>query len=168
MSTKLRLPQPPPEGVSLHWLADHPVHADALARLHHAQWGSGLPDWSLQEAQAELHDHAGRRSFPTTLLALADDALVGSVSLVHTDAPQFPEHTPWLASFWVDPGWRNLGIGEALLTRICFAARRWGFAQVWLYTDGVTRLYERCGFQVREQRQLFDRPVQLLQADLHG
>jgi GNAT superfamily N-acetyltransferase len=163
---KLRLPQPPPGGVELHWLADHPQLVEPLALIHHAQWGALMPDWTLKHAQAELLDHASRRTYPTTLVALSADQLIGSVSLVEQDAAQFADRSPWFCSFWVDPHWRGQGVGEALLTRICFAARRWGFGEIWLFTDGITRLYERCGFVLRETRALNGVDVRLLSAVL--
>jgi GNAT superfamily N-acetyltransferase len=163
---KLRLPQPPPEGVALHWLADYPQFAEGLAAIHHQEWSALMPDWSLDEAVLELLDHSTRRTFPTTLIALHEGKPIGSVSLVEQDAAQFADHKPWLCSFWVAPVWRGQGVGEALLTRLCFAAKRWGFGEVWLFTEGVTSLYERCGFALQERRSLFETEVQLLRADL--
>lgn len=148
--------------VELGWLADLPAAAGTLARLHHGHWAALMPDWSLSEAIAELEDHAIRRAFPTTWIAHAGDQVVGSVSLVASDATQFPQYTPWLSSLYVQPAFRGRGIGEALVGRLLFAARRWGFGSVHLFTEGPITLYRRLGFEVIEQTRLFERPVQIL------
>jgi GNAT superfamily N-acetyltransferase len=148
--------------VELGWLADLPAASAGLARLHHGHWAALMPDWSLPEAIAELEDHATRRAFPTTWIARQGDRIVGSVSLVTSDAAQFPHYTPWLSSLFVLPEFRGRGIGEALVGRLLFAARRWDFAAVHLFTEGPITLYRRTGFEVIEETRLFDKPVRIL------
>lgn len=159
------LPQAQCRGASLGWLADQPGAAPTLARWHHAHWSGLMPDWSLEEALAELEDHATRRAFPTTWIARsdADGAVLGSVSLVAFDAAQFLHRTPWLSSLYLHPDWRGRGIGEALVGRVLFAAKRWGFPAVHLFTEGPTTMYRRLGFAVVESPALFGRQVQILE-----
>lgn len=159
------LPQALVSGARLGWLADQPAAAETLARWHHAHWSALMPDWSLGEALAELQDHATRRAFPTTWMA-CDDAsgtVIGSVSLVAFDAAQFLHRTPWLSSLYLHPDWRGRGIGEAMAGRVLFAARRWGFPAVHLFTEGPTSMYRRLGFVKIEEPQLFGRAVQILE-----
>lgn len=159
------LPLAQVSGARLGWLADQPEAAATLARWHHAHWSALMPDWSLDEAIAELEDHATRRAFPTTWIACdaASHAVLGSVSLVAFDAAQFMHRTPWLSSLYLHPDWRGRGIGEALVGRVLFAARRWNFPAVHLFTEGPTSMYRRLGFKVVEEPMLFGKPVQILQ-----
>ena len=80
-------------------LADAPGQRVDMAGWHHAQWGALYGDWSRDDAAAELRAHAACRTRPTTLVAFDGDALVGSVSLVDEDAPEFADRgDAWLAS----------------------------------------------------------------------
>lgn len=156
------LPQTSLGEVELLWLADRPQLAATFAAWHHAHWAELMPDWSASEACSELEDHATRRAFPTTWIAVAGEEPVGSVSLVVSDANQFLHLSPWLSSLYVHPAWRGRGLGEALIGRLLFAARRWGFPHVHLFTAGRTSMYQRLGFVPREQRDLLGTPVQIL------
>lgn len=159
------LPPAPPASVRIAWLAEHPQVVAELAAIHHAEWGTLMPDWSEADAARELEDHATRRAFPTTWVALDDaDAVIGSVSLVAEDAAQFADLSPWLCSLWVTPDWRGQGVAQALIGRLLFAARRWQLPPVWLFTAGSTALYTRMGFVEMEQRLLHGQAVRLLRA----
>jgi len=51
----------------------------------------------------------------TTWLALDEDTLLGSVSLLSEDAPALAHlDGPWLASLWVHPAHRRQGLGAHL------------------------------------------------------
>ena len=120
--------------MEIRFLADVPGHVDTLARWHHGEWGALYADWSLADAAAELRDHATRRTRPTTLVALDGDALVGSVSLVDEDAPEFADRgDAWLASLYVVPAARGRGLGAALAQALAAHATALGLDRLWLH-----------------------------------
>ena len=133
--------------MEIRFLADVPGHVDTLARWHHGEWGALYADWSLADAAAELRDHATRRTRPTTLVALDGDALVGSVSLVDEDAPEFADRgDAWLASLYVVPGARGRGIGAALARALVAHAAGQGVGQLWLFTPEHAGFYAKLGW----------------------
>jgi len=131
----------------LAYLCDHMSLAPSLARLHFAEWGPLLPNWSEADALSELITHAARRTIPTTLLALADDmALIGSVSLLQNDDDRIRDYTPWLASLYVLPAYRGEGHGIALVRRCVEEARALDVPRLHLYTAGQRAFYEKLGW----------------------
>ncbi len=132
-------------------IAAHPGAVDTLAAWHHDEWGELMAPWSLDDARRELREHVEASSgYPTTLVALdEDDHILGSVSLIPTDAPEFPQFTPWLASLYVAPSARGAGVGSALVRAIVEHVHRLGFATLYLFTPGSPRIYLNCGW--REQ-----------------
>ncbi|MCZ8115331.1 GNAT family N-acetyltransferase [Silanimonas sp.] len=141
------------------------AHLPALAAWHHAEWASLYTDWSEADALAELHAHAaGDGALPTTLVALADDgALLGSVSLVGEDSPElvaFPG--PWLASLYVVPQARGLGLGEALVRALVARAAAAGVRHLRLFTPHHRAFYERLGWRVEASARVGGETVDVL------
>lgn len=148
-------------------IAAHPGVVDTLAAWHHAQWGELMAPWSLEDARRELREHVeASAGYPATLITLDDDdRVLGSVSLIPTDAPEFAEYTPWLASLYVAPSARGAGIGSALVRAIVDHADRLGFETLYLFTPGSPQIYLRCGWREQATLRLGDRDVVLM---VHG
>ncbi len=148
------------------FLADHPQHALTLARWHHREWGALMRDWSHGDAERELTGHATRRTIPTTLVLLDDDALLGSVSLLDDDASQFRDLSPWLANLFVAPPARGRGLGAGLVGAAQNLARELGVPRLYLFTPEHLDFYQRLGWQRLGERLLDAHPVSLMAIDL--
>lgn len=145
------------------FLADHPGAVEVLARWHHAEWQSVMPDWTLAQAQAELTDHASRRTRPTTLVLHRDGVLVGSVSLVDEDAEDLRDcGEPWLASLYVAPAHRGRGYGKQLVTALVRHAAQLGVERLYLFTPGQRDFYARLGWQLDAEVSLRGQRVDLM------
>ncbi|MEO8161777.1 MAG: GNAT family N-acetyltransferase [Arenimonas sp.] len=144
------------------------AHRDAVATLagwHHAQWGHLYSHWTQEVALAELQEHAARATgLPTTLVAVEDEALLGSVSLVLEDAPELAEHgSPWLASLYVIPQARGRGIGARLVHAAVARAAVEGIAELFLFTPEHRDFYQRLGWRPLARTALKGTPVDLMQ-----
>ena len=71
-------------------------------------------------------------------------ALVGTASLIFDDLEGDPRN-PWLASVYVPPEHRGKGIASALVGVVEDAARRLGYARLYLFTTSATALYAAPG-----------------------
>lgn len=144
-------------------LADFPGHVPVLARWHHAHWHYLYEGWTLDVAEAELRDHASRRVMPTTLVAIEDGELIGSVSLVEEDAPELRDRgDAWLASLYVRPEARGRGHGEALVRALVGFAADQGIQRLWLFTPEHERFYRRLGWRAGGSARLRGTPVHLM------
>ena len=149
--------------VDIRFLADVPGHADTLAAWHHAQWSHLYDDWTLAQTREELRDHATRRTRPTTLVALQDKALLGSVSLVDEDAPELRDQgDAWLASLYVVPEARGTGLGKALVKALVEFAAGQGVERLWLFTPEHADFYARLGWRPQGRVMLRGTRVQLM------
>lgn len=144
-------------------IAADPGVVDTLAVWHHREWGEMMAPWSLAEARAELLECVAADGFPATLVAYDESRqVVGSVSLVATDAPEFPEFSPWLASLYVAPPFRGRGLGKQLIDALVTHAHRLGFERLYLFTPVSPEIYRRSGWREIGKRQIGDHAVTLM------
>jgi GNAT superfamily N-acetyltransferase len=101
---------------------------------------------STYAREAAFDEQAWRSRTARMAYALCDGTPVGLVGAM----PDADTATTLLVAMWVAPEHRGAGVGDALVTWACEAARRNGHRRVALwYTDGndaARRLYERRGF----------------------
>jgi GNAT superfamily N-acetyltransferase len=135
--------------VRIEYLADYPEHIPVLAQWHYAQWAYLDVGVSAAQRAAVLRKH-GRDTVPMTLVALSGDTLLGSASLIQHDMDTRMDLSPWLASVYVDPPYRERGIGSALVEAIVDWAERLGFSALYLFTPDRAPFYERLGWHILE------------------
>ncbi|MGO8055114.1 GNAT family N-acetyltransferase [Rhizobium leguminosarum] len=86
-------------------------------------------------------------SLPLTFVAIADGKPAGMISLRESDFKKRTDLTPWLASLYVHPAHRNLGIGLLLIEKLEIEAERLGYKRLYLTTEDSKSLYEKNGWQ---------------------
>jgi GNAT superfamily N-acetyltransferase len=148
--------------VEFAWLADQPQFVPRLAALHHAQWSWIDPEWTLDEAHADLASHTAGTAVPATRLAFVDGELAGSVGLLANDHSRIRRWSPWLASLLVLPQFRRRGIGAMLVHEAVAIAARFGIERLYLYTDDAAAFYARLGWSMVERVDLGGWPVDVM------
>jgi GNAT superfamily N-acetyltransferase len=139
--------------VRIDYLADNLAFLPTLAEWHFRQWQQ-LSGWdSFDQCLQRLRAHAGRATIPTTFIAVADEGLLGSASLIECDMEIRTELSPWLSDLYVAPQRRRRGIGAQLVRRVVEEAARLGVATLYLYTTSKENeeYYARLGWAVRER-----------------
>ena len=148
------------------FLDAHREAIPTLAAWHHGEWGHLYSEWTLDVGRAELEDHATRCSLPTTLVLHEGDEVLGSVSLVLEDAPEFAdEGSPWLASLFVRPEARGRGLGARLVRAAVARAAELDVAELFLFTPGQRGFYERLGWRHIVRTTLKGTPVDLMRIE---
>jgi GNAT superfamily N-acetyltransferase len=117
-------------------LADSPDAVPLLARWFHREWHD-FDGRSLADIEEQLAENLTRDSIPITFLAQSGSELVGTVSLDLSDLPAFDHFSPWLASLYVLPSARGVGIGTALVRHAQKFATSRGVKRIHLWTPGV-------------------------------
>lgn len=110
-----------------------------------------MPEWSHAEALADLSSHVNRCAIPTTIIALEDESLLGSASLIVDDLPGWEHLSPWIASVFVSPEHRGKGVGKALVQRALSDAQSLGASPVYLFTAGQAEFYEQMGWETETE-----------------
>ncbi len=118
-----------------------------LAEWHVAEWSPLIQGFNVPAMIAEFATHDGGLKIPTTLVALEDDELIGSVSLLDNDHDDIRAYSPWLASLYVRPDQRGRGLGIDLVRRCEDMAYRLGVERLYLYTSGQEPFYRKLGWQ---------------------
>jgi predicted N-acetyltransferase YhbS len=132
-------------------LRDQPQHLTTIAEWIHRQWWSetGTP---VESIERWLSTHLDESGFPTTLIAVADSEVIGSVTLHETEAEDRPVYRPYLGALFVKPGHRGRGLGQALVRAVEAHASRLGHATIYLNaSDATASLYEKLGWQIVER-----------------
>jgi GNAT superfamily N-acetyltransferase len=108
------------------------------------------------------------RSGPEQCFVLLDRGEpAGTASLIHSDLPERPELTPWLASVYVAPRFRRRGHAGRLVRAVEEAARGAAVPALYLFTRNAEPLYAGLGWQVVGPALDRTIPVTLMRRDLH-
>jgi predicted N-acetyltransferase YhbS len=93
----------------------------------------------------------GSEPIPTAFMAHEGECFVGAVSVIANDEERRPQYTPWVAALWVEPEYRQKGIGAALVGRATEFAFATGAQRVYLLSRERRRAYyEGLGWAVLE------------------
>ena len=141
--------------------------AEALAKWHVREWQDIFPNWDVETAMAEFMAQLADDGLPASWLAYCQDELVGSVSALPMDAPEFSDLPgPWLASLFVRPSYRGQGIARQLIDHARAQVAALGYRQWFLFTEHHQAYYQALGWQLHERRSLHRQPVAILRQDL--
>ena len=138
------------DGAQISHLIDHPEHIPQLAQWFVQQWGSILPNETLETRTDKLKRHMNRDELPIAWIAHANGQLLGTAALRVHDLDGREDLTPWLAGVLVGPGFRGRGIGAALCATVEIAARSRGTEKLYLFTHDKQAWYSRVGWTVFE------------------
>jgi GNAT superfamily N-acetyltransferase len=136
--------------MNIEYLADRPEFVPTLARWHYQEWANLRPGDSMEARILRLQGWCGRGRVPLTVIALSDDKLLGSASLIEHDMDSRLELTPWLAGVFVAPKHRRKGVGATLVRRILDEATSLHVSRLYLYTVDSTSFYANLGWSVLE------------------
>jgi ribosomal protein S18 acetylase RimI-like enzyme len=139
----------PPDGVSIHWLADRPdlmalafeVAAETYPELGGpiSKQAGTLHEWQLFElADPQI-------ALELTPIAVAGDKAVGFGALRRIDDRKVGVHRITV----VQPAWRRRGVGSAMTRMQITAAKQASFERLeaWPWTDLQKRLYSSLGYE---------------------
>jgi predicted N-acetyltransferase YhbS len=154
--------------LQIHYLADHVDSIPTLARWHHDEWASRMPELTIADRVERFRARATPGGVPTGFVATVDGEVAGMACLIECDLESHAHLSPWLASVLVAPNHRGRGIGSALCRRVNEEARLIGFVRVYLFTLDKQELYRRLGWWIVEQANWRGHRVTIMANDLAG
>lgn len=129
-------------------LADHVGLIPEIARLLDEEFHRFRSNRSLERRIAELQEAANDATkLPMCFVVLLEGSIAGVVRLVEHDHPDMLHLSPWLASLFTLPQYRNRGVSRRLIHRVVEETRSQGFPRLYLFTDNANELYRRIGWQ---------------------
>ena len=135
----------------IEYLSDCPEALPTLATWQHAEWGHLRPNDTLEKRMVRLRGFATGDQIPLTVVALDENEVLGSASLIHHDMETRMELTPWLAGVYVGEQYRRRGIGAELVRRIMAEAARLKVPLLYLYTVHSEKFYAALGWTLLER-----------------
>jgi N-acetylglutamate synthase-like GNAT family acetyltransferase len=146
----------------IEYLSDHPQALAKLAEWQHAEWGNLRPGDTLEKRMVRLAGMSKRDAIPLTVVALEDNEILGSASLIEHDMETRMELAPWLAGVFVGEPYRRRGIGAELVRRIMEEARRLKVPLLYLYTVQSEKFYAALGWDLQERTSYREQPVVIM------
>jgi N-acetylglutamate synthase-like GNAT family acetyltransferase len=133
-------------------LKEHPDAVEKLAGWHYLEWGNFYPEENLQDFIADLRESMQGEPVPATWLLLDKEGVCwGSASIVEQDMTTNTDLGPWLASVYIHPDKRGLGLGRALINEAMKRCRERGLEELFLFTPGQEGFYQTLGWKTRKQ-----------------
>ncbi|HEY5894726.1 MAG TPA: GNAT family N-acetyltransferase [Chthoniobacterales bacterium] len=132
-------------------LSEKPELREILARWHGVQWRHLYQGWNAAEAMRLFELEKSEGEIPRTWIALDNERLLGSVSLILDDLPQRPKQNPWLASLLVAKSERGRGVGKRLVEALLAWSDARDIAEIFLFTENRTSFFARFGFSSVEE-----------------
>jgi GNAT superfamily N-acetyltransferase len=132
-------------------LAAHSAELKIAARWRHEAFLKE-DGFSVADSEAQLTKLASAPQGPeTALVARLGGRPAGVCLLVLHELEPAHDYSPWLASLYVDPGFRGQGVARSLVKAIEEHARRHGVGRLHLYTVDAEEFYRKCGWAVVER-----------------
>jgi len=146
-------------------LADVPEYLETLAKWHHQQWQALNPGQTLEQRIQKMQGYLGDDFIPSTYVA-SDGRLLGSAAIVACDLDSRADLSPWLASVYVDRGYRRQGIGSRLVRHVVEQARQHGVRRLYLFTPDQVTFYQQLDWQVLEPAEFHNHQVTIVYIDI--
>lgn len=138
------------ETIRIDHLAAHPEVIPVLAVWEQQEWGHLLPEATFETFSSYFEERTVPARLPQTFVAVAGSTPVGMASLDLHDMTTRLELSPWLASVYVTPEFRNKGVGSRLVRTVMTEVKTLGLEKFYLITPNKMDFYRRLGWQVIE------------------
>jgi len=125
---------------------DNSIKIDYLAR--HSEWVLIIAEWSysawhkydltftVERSLESIKTRLNMNKIPLTLVAIHNNKPIATANLKKSvPVLDAPKNKIWLGSFYVEPSYRNKGIGSRMLKAICNEAVRLGHNEIYLFSS---------------------------------
>ncbi|MBK8187216.1 MAG: GNAT family N-acetyltransferase [Cellvibrio sp.] len=153
-------------------LSNAPDIFSCVAQWHHQECERQGLKSTLELRRERLAKHIQSESIPKTFIATLNNELVGCVSLVNyaygrdsvrakiTDTPL------WLSNLFVQPAFRNRGIGNLLIEKAKAYAQELKLTELWLTATEFTDYYQKRNWEIARKTRLGGRLVNVMKIEL--
>ncbi|WP_119396188.1 GNAT family N-acetyltransferase [Salinibius halmophilus] len=133
-----------------------------IAQWHQDEWAHLNPGESLAGRIERMQRYLNEDDLPQMWVKFVAGHPVATAALVDNDLPESTSRTPWLASVYTEAGNRGRGYAGELVNHVYQQALALGYQHLWLYTPDAAPLYERHGWQVIADHQVYGEAVTIM------
>jgi len=123
------------------YLCNYPQYINTVSRWIYEEFVIKSGSRMTLEKVNQYFRNTSANDFPITLVAISDNKCVGTVSLFENDLDTQDSLRPWLASLFVEPTCRGLGIAEKLINQLLKTAGNLGYEKLYLRTEHTSEYY---------------------------
>ena len=137
-----------PHPIEISYLADHPEVLGNLAAGFKSQWATHFADQPVEAIKMGFANCCREKGIPLALVAMVGETFAGTASLREESGTVCPGIGPWLTHLYVEPAFRNQGVGTTLIRAVEAEAVRNGFTELHAATARAAPLFERLGWKM--------------------
>jgi len=153
----------PADDIRIEHLAERIAVIPTLALWEQQEWGHLLPDTTFEMLILHFEQKSIPHQISQTFVAVAGEKPVGMASLDPHDLETRPELSPWLASVYVAPEFRNRGVGSRLVRTVMAEAEALGLEKLFVFTPNKVEFYRSLGWQILESTRYRGEEVVIMQ-----
>lgn len=147
-------------------LREAPRYCESLANWHHQEWSFLNPDYGIDQRIQDMKKFLGESFVPSTFVGEYSGQLAGSCAIVKNDMDTHPELSPWLASVYVSPEFRNKGIGSFLVQNLVECSKNEGIKKMYLFTPDKESFYTKLGWVTKGKENYRNQEVTIMEIEL--
>ena len=133
--------------VKIAFLADYPEVIPTLSQWFRTQWPTYFAERTPADIAQDFVVEANRSGTPMRLLAFADGALAGTITLREAATWTLPDYKPGLGGLFVAESYRGRGIGTELVRAGMNVAQEQGYERVYATTVAAQGILVRLGWE---------------------
>ncbi|MBU1233081.1 MAG: GNAT family N-acetyltransferase [Proteobacteria bacterium] len=144
-------------------LKQKPEYLDQVAEWLYLEWGIKTAGSSRATVCEKLETFNNIDKIPINYVALNGEKLVGTFNLMLFDPPTRRDLSPWLGSLYVEPTYRNRGIGTFLVNAAVAKAKNFKIKKLYLCTSTQEKMYAKLGWEVIDEVDFRDERVLIME-----
>ena len=137
-------------GIIVESMTKHMQFAEIAADWIFNEFIKGIKHGITREMVLEKVRYCRDDALPMRFAAIMDGKCAGTIYLCENDL-SCRSYTPWLAGLYVDPQYRKMGIGKALISHVREQAKKLGFGELYLRTEHASGYYKKLGWEFVER-----------------
>jgi len=151
-------------------ISEYPQAIEVISEWHYLEWGYLYPSETRDSFREELRQCLSAKVIPSTFIAIENNMIVGSISLLakDMDVEINATWTPWLANLFVQPKYRNKGIGKKLIQYLVEYAMHQGIKELFLFTQRNKDYYEQLGWSAIHNKNYNGEQVDIMKLQIEN
>lgn len=148
--------------MKIEYLKDYKEWIPTIAQWFYNEWSDMYPELHVDKIILRIQTRTNVDKIPLALVALENNAVIGTASLKKFDMDTRMQYSPWLASVYVKEERRGTGVGTHLVRAIENTAKNLGIKILYLYTPDAQDFYAKLGWCELETTEYRGRKVTIM------